>query len=145
MPLQHFDLVSVRILNEEEPRQQGSIPLEFDNFSWRKSGSFEPGVLSIQVVDTKRDVPIAVAKIVRLRTILVYGQLHLEVSRGISEINQSKTIEIKSIRDIQTKCCLVEGDRACFIEHAKHRVYCFSQLSLPNDRLRDRGERMPAI
>ncbi len=79
MPLQHFDLVPVRVLNEEKARKQGTIPLELDNLSGGVAGGFKPGMLAIKVIDTKSHVPITLTKVIWVSPTLIDGEFDFEV------------------------------------------------------------------
>ena len=71
--LQHFDLVAVRVLHEEETRQKRALALEGDNVARRKTGRPETGVLGIEIIDDNRQMPITIAQIIGLGLILVDG------------------------------------------------------------------------
>ena len=60
MPLQHLDLVSIRILNEEKPRQQTAIAFELDDLAGFEAGFREAGMLCIEIVRAERDMAVAI-------------------------------------------------------------------------------------
>ena len=78
-PFEHFDLVAIRIGHEEESPDQFPGGREFDKLAGGKALCFETRMLSVEIVDRHSKVPVAVAQIVRLGAILVYGEFKLEI------------------------------------------------------------------
>ena len=64
--LQHFDLVAVGILDEEEAGDQRFALLELDDFARLQIFGLEAPVLGIEIVDDKGDMAVAGSEIVRL-------------------------------------------------------------------------------
>src|ERR1700722_2364601 len=60
MPLQHLDLVSVRILDEEKPREQPALAIELNDLAWRKSRLSKARMLAFNVVDREGDMTVAI-------------------------------------------------------------------------------------
>ncbi len=67
MPLQHLDLVAVRVLHEEEARHQGAVAKELFDVGGLQAGFAKAAVLGVEIVDRKGDVAVAVAVPVGLR------------------------------------------------------------------------------
>src|SRR5260221_11649851 len=78
--LQQLDLISIRVLDEEElglaaARRKTELP----DRTGAERQAREAGVLRFEVVDRKRQLAIAIAQIVGLGTAMVDGQLQLGI------------------------------------------------------------------
>ena len=70
MPLKDLDLVTVRVLNEEEARDHFTVRSEVDQLAWIETCLGQTGVFGIHVVDAEGDVAVSVAQIVGLVSLL---------------------------------------------------------------------------
>ena len=61
MPLQHLDLVAVRILYEEEAGHQCAVAMEFLDRCRIQAELGEPPVLTVQIADRQRQMAVAAA------------------------------------------------------------------------------------
>src|SRR4051812_12045688 len=97
VPLQDFDLVAVRILNEEEPCHQPAVAVKLLDRLRGDAGLGQAPVVAVEVVHAEGDVAVAVAVRVGLGAALVQGQLDLEVGLGVAQVDQREIVEVKAL------------------------------------------------
>ena len=101
--LEHFDLVSVRVLDEEKTCQQGIVFFEFFDRRRRITQCTELAVHGVKIIGSKRIMAIAVAMRVGLSATEIMGQFDFEIILWIFYVDQRKIIEVKSMRpDVAT-------------------------------------------
>src|SRR5215470_18716042 len=71
VPLQHLDLVAVGILQEEEPRHQSAVAVEFLDRVRGQPRRHQARMLAVEIVDREGDVAVAAAVTVGLGLPLV--------------------------------------------------------------------------
>src|SRR6056297_2034109 len=120
--LKNFDLVSVRVRDEEEFAHQLPIGGKFDDLAGGEAFSFEAGVFGLEILDEDGQMAIAIAKVIRLGAALVDGQFDLEGAFAVAEVNQCKITEIKPVGDFQPEGAAVEINRPRLVENADHAV-----------------------
>src|SRR5271166_1941536 len=120
--LQHFDLISVRIFDEEEPRDLLTLAVELDDLARLEALGLEAAMLRVKVVDNKGDMAIAGAEFVGFRAALVDRQFDLERRLGVREISEREVGEIEPVGDVEPEGLLVEGKRPRLVQHADHHV-----------------------
>ena len=99
--LEHLDLVSVRVGDEEEAREQRAVAVELDDLARRQPGRLEAGVLGVEVVDDEGDVAVAVAERIGLGPPLVDGELDLEVGLGVAQVDEGEGVEVEPVRGLE--------------------------------------------
>src|ERR1700760_2287688 len=100
MPLQNLDLVSVRILDEEEPREQLAVAVELDNVARRKSRGGEPRVFALDVVDRDGHMSVAVANLIGRVATLIDGELALDRRLVIRQVHEREIGKVEPFRDL---------------------------------------------
>src|SRR3954464_9796799 len=111
VPLQDFNLVAVRILNEEEPRHQPAVAVKLLDRLRGDAGLGQAPVVAVEVVHAEGDVAVAVTVRVGLGAALVHGQLDPDIVPAIAQVDQRKAVEVEAVSHVQAQRGSVEGDR----------------------------------
>src|ERR1700727_3638005 len=101
--LQHFDLVAIRIFDEEKARDLLSVLVELDDLARLEALGLETAVFRVEIIDHEGDVPVAVAKIVKLDAILVDRELDFVRRLGIRQVDKREVGEVEAIGDIESE------------------------------------------
>src|ERR1700722_19291541 len=109
--LQHFDLVAVRIFDEEKARDLLSAVVELDDLARLEALDLETVVFRVEIIDDEGDVSVAVAKIVRLGAILVDRELNFVGRFGIREIDEGEVGEVEPVGGVEPESFFVESER----------------------------------
>src|ERR1700735_1433080 len=127
--LQDFDLVAIRIFDEEKARDLLSVLIELDNLARLEALGLETTVLRVEILDDEGDVAVAVAKIVRLGAILVDRELDLVRTLGIREIDEGEVGKVEPVADVEPESFFVESERPRLVQHTNHCVNRFRHVS----------------
>ena len=79
----HFDLVPIRILQEEESCESTPVVIDLFDSPRRQSGRFHPLLFGIERFNDDRDVPITITEVIGLRPPFIDRQLQLDVVSGL--------------------------------------------------------------
>src|SRR6202049_4159087 len=88
--LQHFDLVAIRILNEEKARNQRVVFPEFLDRRRRVAEFGQLAVHGVEIVGGEGVMTVAVTVRVGCGAIVVVRELNLEIVLGVLQINQGE-------------------------------------------------------
>src|SRR5271165_1255268 len=130
VPLQDLDLVAVRVLDEEETRQQLAVALEFLHLGWLMAQLDDAFALGGRVGYDNRNVPVARAVRVGLLPALVQGQLDLEVVLGVAQVRKGEVREIEPVRLLHAQDFAIKAQRPIEVEDADHRMNHFGHGAL---------------
>jgi hypothetical protein len=130
-PLQDLDLVAVRILDEEKPRDQRPVALELDNVARRKPERADAVMLGVEIGDRDREMAVAVAELIGLLAPLVDGQFKLERAVVIGHVDQRETVEVEPVGDLQPERLVVKVDGTGLFENPDHGMNRLRQMLLP--------------
>src|SRR5579871_3231261 len=120
--LQHFDLVAVGILDEEEAGDLSPLVVELDDLARLQAFGLETPMFRIEIVDDESDMAVAVAERVRLGPPLVDRQFDLIGNLGIRQIDEGEVGEIEALSDVEPESLLVKCERPLLVQSADHRV-----------------------
>src|SRR5690606_9833826 len=120
--LKNLDLVPVGVRDEKELRHECPVAMELFDWSRRKALALEACVLVGEIVDSESDVPVAVAQLVGLPSVVVNGQLELEIRFVVAQVNERESFERETVCDLEAEGAGVEVDRSVLVEHADHGV-----------------------
>src|ERR1700674_1437732 len=129
--LQHFDLVTVRVLHEEKAGDQPVAVLEFLDVVGGEAQRFHSRMFGVEIVDADRDMPVARAVAVRFGAPLVERELELEIAFRVAQIGQREIGKVKHLGDMQSEGVAVEIQRPVQVENPDHGVDHLSQCRLP--------------
>lgn len=122
MPFQDFDLVSVRVLDEEKPRQQFLPNLELLDRQRTVPGRGQRRMRGRNIVNDRRHMPVPVAMRIGLLAPLVQRELKLDIVLGIAQIHQREVRKIQRVGRLEAEDFVVEAQRCVEVAHADHRV-----------------------
>src|SRR3954452_10665057 len=128
LPLQHLDLVAVRVGHEEERRERPAVVVEALHGRRREAQTLEAPALGVQIVHREGEMPVTVAERIGLGAAVVDRQLKLEVGFGVAKIEDREVREREAVGDLQAERGLVEAHGPRLVADADHGV----------DRLRHR-------
>src|SRR5215210_516827 len=121
--LEDFDLVPVRVLDEEELAQDFPVLLQLHEPPRLEASLLEALALGLHVLDGEGDVPVAVAEVVGFGLALVQRELQLEFALGVAEVDQGEVVEVYAVRLFETEGLPVKRDRPVQVEDPDHAVY----------------------
>ncbi len=131
--LQDFDLVAVRVLDEEECAERLAVVRHRLDVFRLIAGRDDAGPLGFEIVDDEGDMTVAVAKLVWLGAILVDRQLDLEVVLGVLEIDQREIWPVSAIGDLEAEARLDRiSPSALRRARAPSYVWLWPLLSFPS-------------
>src|SRR3954451_10953414 len=111
-PLQNLDAVPVRILDEEEARDQRAIVVQRLDVPGRGARVHHALTLGVEIVDDDGQVAMAVAELVRLGPAMVDGEFDLERARRVAHVDQGEAVERDAVDHLEPHGPAVELDRA---------------------------------
>ncbi|CUX30554.1 hypothetical protein AGR5A_Cc60025 [Agrobacterium genomosp. 5 str. CFBP 6626] len=120
--LQHFDLVTIRIANEEIFRERLALVFGFDDLARRQADIDKALMFGIHIGNTDGEVAVAVAQRIRHFTTPIDGQFQFEIAFGIAEIDQREIFELGAFRNLEPESLFVKFHRTLFVQHPDHRV-----------------------
>src|ERR1700741_454448 len=119
-PLDHLDLVTVGVRDEEEARQRLAFVFEVAQWSGREALALEADMFGIDVVDDDSEMPVAVTERIGVLAVEIDRQLDLEGRGGVAQINQREIGELDVVGDLETEGAFVKIQRPRFVEDADH-------------------------
>src|SRR5260221_11151366 len=99
--LDHLDLVTVGVADEEETRQRLAVMLEVAQRPRRQFLAFEARMFGVDIVDDDGEMAVAVAERVSLLAIEIDGQFDLEGRGGMAQIDQREGRKFQVIGDLR--------------------------------------------
>ncbi len=125
--LQQFDLVTVRILNEEKPGEQNTVTFEFFYRCRRNLQARKRGVQRVQIVGHEREMAVRISHVIGCNA-FIPGKFDFGTAIDIAKVHEGKIFEFQSVGFFQPQRALVEVQRTLQIGNSDHRVNEFKHV-----------------
>ena len=123
--LQHFDLVTVGILDEEKPGEQFSIGRKLDGIGGVYAERSKARLLSGEIVDTHGNVTVTIAVSIGSILPLIERQFLFQVIFVVAQIHQFEILEIQPMGLLESECLFVERYGLVQVQNPVNGMYDF--------------------